>query len=228
MNQFTERHYQALLGYLKDGFRSGELSCGSKLPSESELAQQLSFSVPSLREAMQLLGMFGLVTEETDGIYRLTQNVDRGFTDLLALFLLMEEFNYLDVIRLRRSIELQAVPAICKNITETEKQNLYYCIVRMMTGPRGDRRGDDEFHVILVSSSRDRLSSSLNRSLVQFTGPTGKVLTNEYEIEGWKELVQLHMQVYQAIAANDPERVADAINAHYDFLENLWLKSHVQ
>ena len=32
MNQFTERHYQALLRYLKEGVRSGTLQDGSKLP----------------------------------------------------------------------------------------------------------------------------------------------------------------------------------------------------
>ena len=42
MNQFTERHYQALIGYLKDGLRSGSLTRDSKLPSEAELAEILA------------------------------------------------------------------------------------------------------------------------------------------------------------------------------------------
>lgn len=226
MNQFTQRHYQTLLAYLKDGLRSGELTNDTKLPSEAALAECLSFSVPSLHEAMQLLEMFGLVTQDIDGGYRMSHDVGRGFTDLLALFLLMENLSYPDVIRMRRGIELQSVPAIVENITETEKQTLYYCIVRMMSGARGDRRADEEFHNVLVSASRDKLADGFNRALVQFTGPTGRIApSGEYELDGWEDLMQLHMQVYQAIAAGDAARTADAINAHYDHLLQAYEKS---
>lgn len=226
MNQFTERHYQALIGYLKDGLRSGELKKDYKLPSEAELAEKLSFNVPSLREAMQLLEMFGLLTQDNDGSYRMSHDAGRGFTDLLALFLLMQNPGYPDVIRLRRSIELQSVPAILENITETEKQTLYFCVARMMAGPRGDRRADDEFHDVLVSASRDSLAAGINRSLIQFTGPTGKIaVSGEYEIDSWEPLIPLHMAVYQAIAAGDADRVADAINTHYDYLLNIYAES---
>lgn len=226
MNQFTERHYQALIGYLKDGLRSGTLARDSKLPSEAELAEKLSFNVPSLREAMQLLEMFGLLTRDMDGSYRMSHDVGRGFTDLLALFLLVQNPGYPDVIRLRRSIELQSVPAIMENITETEKQTLYFCIVRMMAGPHGDRRADDEFHDVLVSASRDPLAADINRSLIQFTGPTGRIaVSGEYELDGWEPLIPLHMAVYQAIAAGDAGRVADAINTHYDHLLTIYAES---
>ena len=89
MNQFTQRHYQALLGYLKTNLRSGALHDGSRLPSESELAAELNFSVPSLREAMHLLEIFGLLTQGADGSYRLSHDVSRGFTDIFSLMLLL-------------------------------------------------------------------------------------------------------------------------------------------
>lgn len=221
MNHFEQRHYQALVQYLKDGLRSGSLTKDSRLPSEVELAEKLSFSVPSLREALHLLETFGLVRQEVDGGFRMSQDVGLGFSDMLGLFLLMEDLSYQDVIRMRRSIELQSLPAICANITDSEKQTLYFCIVRMMAGPRGDRRADDEFHDVLVSVSRDKLAASLNRALVQFTGPGRKVLTDEYDTGNWQEIVQLHMNLYQAIKANDPERAAEAVHMHYDTLLRL-------
>lgn len=226
MNQFTQRHYQALVSYIKDGLRSGELHIDSRLPSEAELASRLSFSVPSLHEAMQLLQMFGLVREETDGGFRLCNDTGRGITELLALLLLMEQTSYLDVIRLRRSIELQSVPAILQNITEAEKQTLYFSVMRMMTGPRGDRRADDEFHNVLATASRDMLAVNLTGALLQFVGPTGSAGSNEYEIDGWEALTQLHLQIYQAIASGSAEATTAAINAHYDCLETLWLERH--
>ncbi len=219
MNQFTQRHYQALMGYLKSSLQAGTLQDGSRLPSEELLAQELSFSVPSLREAMHLLEIFGLLTPDVDGSYRLSHEVSRGFTDILSMMLLMDQIDYADVNRLRRSMELQSLPAICAGITESQKQTLYLCLMRMMASPHGDRKADAEFHDVLLSASRDKLVISLNRAMAQFMGPRERTSPDEYNFENWDELVQIHMQLYQAVVNNQPTRAAEAVYAHYDFLE---------
>lgn len=221
MNQFTERHYQALLTYLKDALRTGELKDGSKLPSEQELADRLSFNVPSLREAMHLLEMFGLLTPDVDGGFRVSHDVSRGFTDVFSLMLLLNQLEYTEVIRLRRSIELQSLAAICRNITETQKSTLYLSLMRMMASPHGDRKADIQFHDVLISASQDKLAINLHRALSQFTGynSTGRQGDDEfYYIENWDEVVQTHMQIYQSVIAGRPEKAAEAVYAHYDYL----------
>lgn len=222
MNQFTERHYQALLRYLKEGIRSGKLHDGSKLPPETELAELLSFSVPSLREAMHFLKILGILSQDPDGSFRLRNDLTQSITDIFTLVLLMDQHNYADVLRLRRSIELQSIPAICANINETEKQTLYLCLMRMIAAPYGDSKADVEFHKVLVSCSRDKLASILNRTLVELMDPKGYAPSNSYYFGDREEFVQVHMQLYQAIAANQPAAAAEAVNAHYDLLERLF------
>ncbi len=221
MNQFTERHYQALLKYLKDGLRSGEFKDGSKLPSEQELADRLSFNVPSLREALHLLEMFGLVTPDVDGGFRVSHDVSRGFTDVFSMMLLLDQLAYSEVIRMRRSIELQSLAAICRNITETQKSTLYLSLMRMMASPNGDRKADIQFHDVLISASQDKLAISLHRALSQFTGysSTGRQGDDEfYYVENWDEIVQVHAQIYRSVIDGRPEKAAEAVYAHYDFL----------
>ena len=222
MNQFTERHYQALLRYLKEGVRSGTLQDGSKLPPERELAEHLSFSVPSVREAMHLLTILGLLTQDPDGGFRLRNDLSRSITDIFTLVLLMDQHEYADVLRLRRSIELQSIPAICANITETEKQTLYLCLMKMIAAPYGDSKADAEFHDVFVSASHDKLASILNKTLVQLMEPKGFASSNSYYYGNREEFVQVHMQLYQAIDAKQPEAAANAVNAHYDLLERLF------
>ena len=218
MNQFTQRHYQALLAYLKKSLRTGELHDGSRLPPEEELAATLSFSVPSLQEAMHLLEMFGLLTQDTSGGYRLSHDVTRGFTDIFSLMLLLNQLKYSDVHRLRRSIELQSVPAILENITERERQMLYLCLARMMASAHGDRRADTEFHDLLLTASGDQLVISLNRALAQFMGTNRNLLDDTFYFENWDELVQIHVKLYRAICAKDMHTAIEAVNEHYDFL----------
>ena len=218
MNQFTQRHYQALLGYLKNGLRTGALHDGSRLPSEETLAEELSFSIPSLREALHLLEIFGLLTQDASGGYRLSHDVGRGFTDIFSLMLLLNQLQYSDVHRLRRSIELQSIPAIMKNITERERQMLYLCLARMMASEHGDRRADTEFHDLLLTASGDQLVISLNRALAQFMGTNRNLFDDTFYFENWDELVQIHVKLYRAVCAKDEARAAEAVNEHYDFL----------
>ena len=218
MNQFTQRHYQALLGYLKNALRTGALQDGSRLPSEDELAETLSFSVPSLREALHLLEIFGLLTQDANGGYRLSHDVSRGFTDIFSLMLLLNQLKYADVHRLHRSIELQSIPAIIENITERERQMLYLCLARMMASDHGDRRADTEFHDLLLTASGDQLVISLNRALAQFMGTNRNLFDDTFYFENWDELVQIHVKLYRAVCAKDAARAAEAVNAHYDFL----------
>ena len=211
MNQFTQRHYQALLGYLKTNLRSGVLHDGSRLLPEEALAAELNFSVPSLREAQHLLEIFGLLTQDADGGYRLSHDVSRGFTDIFSLMLLLNQLKYSDVHRLRRSIELQSIPAIIENITERERQMIYLCLARMMASEHGDRRADAEFHDLLLTASGDQLVISLNRALAD----------DSFYFENWDELVQIHVKLYRAVCARDAARAAEAVNEHYDFLTYL-------
>ena len=221
MNQFTQRHYQALLGYLKTNLRSGALHDGSRLPPEQALAAELNFSVPSLREAQHLLEIFGLLTQDADGGYRLSHDVSRGFTDIFSLMLLLNQLKYSDVHRLRRSIELQSIPALIENITERERQMIYLCLARMMASEHGDRRADAEFHDLLLTASGDQLVISLNRALAQFLGTSRNLADDSVYFENWDELVQIHVKLYRAVCARDAARAAEAVNEHYDFLTYL-------
>ena len=193
MNQFTQRHYQALLGYLKKNLRSVALHDGSRLPPEDTLAAELNFSIPSLREALHLLEVFGLLTQDASGGYRLSHDVSRGFTDILSLMLLLNQLTFSDVHRLRRSIELQSIPAIIENITERERQMLYLSLARMMASSHGDRRADAEFHDLLITASGDQLVISLNRALSQFMGTSRNLADDTFYFENWDELVQIHV-----------------------------------
>ena len=215
MNQFTERPYQALLGYLKEELADHRLQVGSLLPSDSQLSARLSFSVPSIRESLHLLEMFGLLSPAEDGQYRVSHDVSRGFTDILSLMLLTDQLRYADVVRLRRSITLQSLPAICKEITESQKQNLYLCLVRMMASEHGDLKADMEFHDTLLAASGDQLALSLNRALNQFMRGEKKT---EYYFENWEALVQIHVQLYRGVVDGDVEAAAKAVNDHFDLL----------
>ncbi|QGU06108.1 HTH-type transcriptional regulator LutR [Corynebacterium occultum] len=59
------RAYNVVLDWIEDTLRSGEISIGDKLPSERVLAEQFSISRASVREAIRILDVMGLVRSAT-------------------------------------------------------------------------------------------------------------------------------------------------------------------
>src|SRR4051794_33217012 len=59
------RAYTVVLDWIEDQLRSGEISLGDKLPSERILAEQFGISRASVREAIRILDVMGLVRSST-------------------------------------------------------------------------------------------------------------------------------------------------------------------
>lgn len=61
----TRRAYTVVLAWVEERLRSGELSIGDKLPSERVLAERFDISRASVREAVRILDVMGLVRSAT-------------------------------------------------------------------------------------------------------------------------------------------------------------------
>ena len=215
----SQRHYQAVIQGLKDRLRDGTLHVGSPLPPETVLAEQLNFNVSSISDALRALALLGILSQDDAGVYRLSGDMSQSFSDLFSIMLLMGCFDYAAVSRLRRGIELQALPAIMENLTEQEQRNLYACLVRMMASAHGDQKADREFHNLLITASRDQLVISLIHAMAQFMGPQLRDANGDYYFEYWDRLVQIHADLYHAIVRKDLAAATAALNAHYDIID---------
>lgn len=51
----NEKTYERVIEYLKQQIQEGKLSCGSKIPSERELAASLNLGRNSVREALRTI-----------------------------------------------------------------------------------------------------------------------------------------------------------------------------
>ena len=215
----SQRHYQAVIQSIKEHLRSGSIQVGSPLPPDAKLAEELNFSVGSISDALRALALLGVLTQDEDGVYYLSGDMSQSFSDMFSLMLLMGCFDYVSVSRLRRGIELQALPTVMENLTEQEQRNLYTCLVRMMASEHGDQKADKEFHNQLITATRDQLVISLIRAMSQFMSPQQHDADGDYYFEYWDRLVQLHANLYHAIVDKDLPAATAALNEHYDIID---------
>src|SRR5271168_5312805 len=102
----TERDLTTILiGRLKELISSREVSPGEKLPPERELAERFGVSRPSLRNALKVLEIMGVVSQRVgDGTY-----LNRDASQVLAVpfefLFLMDETSMQDLVDIRLIIE---------------------------------------------------------------------------------------------------------------------------
>jgi len=206
---------------------SGVLKPGDKLPPERELAAQLNVGRTTVREALKLLTLSGLLeARRGDGTY-----VRHEFFSFLLQqfeFPLLLSANQVDmVLEVRQPLEVQAACLAAKRATTDDLQRLAR-LAESLAAVEGreitrETELDLEFHNAIAAASHNDLLShlmfSLQNILRQYIQLSNK-MTDMLETT-----VTEHQAIYDAIAAKDPEDAEQAMVEHLQISRELILKA---
>lgn len=191
---------------LKNLILSGELTPGSRLPPEQELANQLGVSRGSMREAVRALTYMRLV------------EVRRGlgtFVTGLEPALLLEgvstaaqaarDDSVFDIFAVRRLLEPAAAGVAATRITDAQVAELreHLGAMRQATAdPDEFMRHDEAFHALIAHATGNPWLSALLQGLAT---PTIQVRTRHLQVgQRVPELtITQHEQIYDALARRD-------------------------
>lgn len=213
-----ERYYIALVDYLKLGLIDGSLSVNSLLPNSAVLAATLGYAESSIEDVLSAMETTGILSREPEG-FRLTGDMSVCFTDAFALMLLMNRISFRDISRLRRTLELQALPAIVQNLSERAKNNLKLCLLRMKASERGDARADKQFHDLLIDASENQLLICIVHAMSQVLELQMSTLTASFPVQTWQQLAKSHETLYTVLCQSDLPAAKTALCTHYDLVD---------
>ncbi len=194
---------------------SNELSVGAQLPPERDLANQLQTSRASVREALRVLELVGLirtrrsepaVVGEVD-LQVLTEWVSRSIPRSWAT--MMELLDVREVLEVR-SAQLAAQHITAEQVDEL-RANLALTAARVAAGDQVLQQ-DIEFHSIIFRASgnavmqrlTDLIGGLLTDLRMQFLQRSGR----------GAEMVRFHTAIAEAIIASSPAAAAEAMQAH--------------
>lgn len=207
----TELVAQRLVALLSNGI----LGPGDKLPPERELARQLNVGRTTVREALKLLTLGGLLeARRGDGTY-----VRQEFTDFLSqqiewpVLLSVREVDM--IVEVREGLEAKAARLAAEQATpeEIEKIGVFRHLLEI-EGRDIERETDLdlEFHHAIATASHNellcRLMLSLQNILREYIALSNQ-MTDRIETT-----VAEHQPIYDAIAAGDPVAAERAMIAH--------------
>jgi len=198
----------------------GNLTAGSRLPSERELASQLGVSRPSVREAMRQLELMGVI-ESRQGSGAFVKEVsDEDLVQPLALLLRGRKHLLRDILETRKVIEPHLARLAAEKASTTDLEALDELVRQQQVKVRAGRMAieeDTSFHHRLARASGNRVLLLLVESCMDLLRESRK--RNLQSPERARRSVEGHADLLLAIKRRDPDGAFEAMVRHLDGIE---------
>ncbi|HEV8354250.1 MAG TPA: FadR/GntR family transcriptional regulator [bacterium] len=210
------RLYEDIVRQIQDLIADKHLAPGDRLPGERELADVLSVSRASVREALRVLDYLGVV-EVRPGEGTFVASTPPAPLDPSVYRLLRERTFLLDVLAARRVVEDEIVRLAARAATRDDFDALeQYLETREheLAGGRQDVAGDLAFHAMLADTSGSAVLGSVMRYLnelwLRSREKTGRKETSPHKAH------QYHRQVLAALRRRQTTAARQAMRRHLD------------
>ena len=206
----------------------GILRPGERLPSERELAEKLSVSRPSLREALSELQDAGLLTSRAGAGVFVAEVLGSAFSPaLMRLFATHDEAVY-DYLAFRKDLEGLAAERAARVGSNTDLKviNAIYTKMEAAQSKRSseeEARLDAQFHMSICEAGHNVVMLHMMRSMYELlqTGVFYNRQATFRQRSGRSELLGQHRAINEALQARDPEAARAAVHNHLDFVASV-------
>jgi GntR family transcriptional regulator, transcriptional repressor for pyruvate dehydrogenase complex len=204
----------------------GILKPGEKLPAERELAERLSVSRPSLREALQKLEAKGLLETRQGGGSYIKDILLEGFTNPLVELLRDHPESSRDLLEFRQALEGIAAYDAAERATEADREIIQRRFEAMQeahgrSDPSAEAEADAQFHLSITEAAHNLVLLLVMRALFDLLR-RGIVSYREklYTKEGVREsLFSQHEALCGAVLQGDAKRARLVALDHLTFVD---------
>jgi GntR family transcriptional repressor for pyruvate dehydrogenase complex len=203
-----------LIASFKQLIASGQLSPGSRLPPERALALQFGVSRPSLRQALKVMEIMGVLQQRVgDGTY-LNANASAILAEPMDFLILLDGISFHELVEARMILEPELAARAAERATSDDLASLRAAMkgIDSARDPAGIARYDIAFHEAVYRAASNRvcqlmlgmLHKAILDSMMRAPELRPSALSNAQ-----------HRRIYSAIASRRPEK------AHRQMLEHL-------
>lgn len=218
----TTREYQKALHYLYAQMQTGDLAIGDRLPTERALAETLSISRNSTREAIRMLEHAGLIESRRGSGNYLTGNAAQSISGLVEIMLLLHQTNRAEICSFRRNME----KAVCRTILEAHtlprwNGKLTHILFQLDQAETQTEHihWDQQFHDTLLQATENRFWILMLHAVTEVYHQwiAAAIFHADPEVE--KLLRLSHRELLCALEQRDFDACCKAIDRHYDLAD---------
>lgn len=200
----TDKVSDKIIDQIRDVILSGQLKPGDKLASERELLTQFGVSKGTLREALRVLEVMGLIEmrKGTSGGAFVAEVDMRTTIHNLITFLHLQKVSVKEITMLRYLIEPTVAQIAATRITEKDIFNLKKIIGRTITSGTHEVTKEIGFHRYLARMA----GNTLLAVLVDFVDDLLRGLKTELNLgqDFYREVRKSHRLILECMIQKDP------------------------
>lgn len=195
---------------------SKRLVRGDKIPNEEKLAEAMSVSRGTIREAMKILAAFKIVEiRRGDGTY-INTSIDNTIFDPLLFNLIISDYEINQLVELRELFELGLAKLVIDNADEDDFENMSKACAEMEECAKSKEKDpeillkcDLDFHSALGRATKNILVSKIYDFMMEFLKTrVHKALQSK---EAPERALKIHTDIYEDLRKRDLKKAEEAI-----------------
>lgn len=220
-----EKAYARVIEKVKKMILSGELKPGEKLPPEREFAEKLEVSRNSVREAIRIMDMMGIVSSQQGSGNYVTCEFQKSITETMAMMFAMDQVNDKQISQVRYSLEVLAFTLALDRVREEDLAKMEECVEKL------DKNGDSKnnatldkiIHYTLARASGNQLLIDILEACsgvfdIFIEDMRYGILKNENRKT---ELNECHRHLVDALREGDREKGLRALRWHFEMIDEV-------
>ncbi len=219
-NTDVQMEYEKAIDYIFGMIQNKALTVGSKLPTERAIAQELNIGRNSTREALSILHGMGMVKSVQGSGNYICADANKTIFQILTVMLALGSITQKDVCEFRRAMEKTVCMLLLeKGISEDADKEMKSLLDNM----KNDQsvRSDREFHALLVTAAHNELLSTIMGAVMTVYQEWIDLVLKKADPQTKDILVSYHEDIYNGIKNKSESLVNEAIDKHYDLIEEL-------
>jgi GntR family transcriptional repressor for pyruvate dehydrogenase complex len=207
--------YEAAVEQIRAAIESGEWPPGSQLPAERELAEQLNIGRTSVREALRVLEVMGLVEiRPGQGTY-VTVNPNHSQPIELLQSMLQEDVHVVELLEIRELLEPQIACMAAQSATAEDIEALSAILERMTDSLAAGESGVEEnieFHLALTRAAGNRVLIQFHQLFFELSRDS---IERFFQVPGRaEESLQGHREILETVRQRKPQEAQQKMLAH--------------
>lgn len=217
--------YEQVINQIKEMIQDGTLKRGDKLPSERDLVEQLQVSRTSIREALRVLEIVGIVEcKQGEGNFIRTDFNDTLLEPLSIMFML-NDCKLEEIFELRKVIEIETAALSAERITDEELKKIENIVDKIKSSDDEEEKVklDTQFHYSIAGACQNILIVSIINAVSTLMDYFIKDARKSIIGDLHKEIIdEQHDNILKALKNHNPYEAVEAMRNHLELInENL-------
>jgi GntR family transcriptional regulator, transcriptional repressor for pyruvate dehydrogenase complex len=205
MSENSPKIYQLIIDDIQNLIINGKLKFGDKLPTERALVQKYNVSRSSVREALRILDVIGIIECVQGSGNFITNNFNDFCFEPISLSFKLQNGSIDDILQLRNMFEIRSSILTATHIEPLEAEKLIGLSEKFKIAKTLSEFNeiDKAIHIAIAGYSRNKLLITLYNAISKLVEYSIKTKSSKTSLNLTANLAEMHIKLCEAIAAKD-------------------------